>query len=391
MNATNPTEKVNAMTRMALLGLFIFAALAILFTGVFVIGNQQRMFTRSYRLRAEFPTVSGLLGGAEVRIGGVRKGTIDEIRMPSQPGGKVLVIMSLDEATRNLVKQDSMATIETEGLLGNKFMAISFGSPGAQGIQDWDTIQCTAPMDVSDLLRKTNDIMDTTHRTLSHFETTSEHIAAITARVDRGEGSVGAVLNDRSLYNKLSAATSDIAATSGEARQTVSQAKVGVTAFTENMEALKHNILFRGYFKDRGYQDVAELTKNEATVLPDAAAVKTFVFPAGDLFEKPEAMKLKDKHRLTEVGRYLETHPFGLVIIQTFTNHKGSQEANLLLTQAQATAVRTFLVESFELDDTKLKTKGRGEVDATEPGRTHWVEISVYAVDGPAQALAPLP
>jgi len=373
------------MTRMALLGLFIFAALMILFTGVFVIGNQQRMFTHSYRLRADFPTVSGLLSGAEVRIGGVRKGTIDEIRLPSQPGGRVLVVMSLDETTRNLVKQDSMATIETEGLLGNKFLAISFGSPGAQGIQDWDTLRCTPPMDVSDLLKKTSDIMDTTHRTLSHFETTSEHIAAITARVDRGEGSLGAVINDRLLYDKLSAATTDIAATSSEARQTVTQAKAGATAFTENMQALRHNILFRGYFKDRGYLDATELTKVEIATLPEVAAAKTFVFSAGELFESPQSMKLKDKQRLTEVGTYLETHPFGLAVIQAFTSPKGTQEENLLLTQGQAMGVRTFLAETFDLDDTKLKTKGMGEVDATEPGQTHWLVISIYAAAVPAR------
>lgn len=367
------------MTRMALLGLFICAALVILFTGVFAIGNQQRMFTHSYRLRTEFPTVSGLLAGAEVRIGGVRKGTVDEIRLPSQPGGKVRVLMSLDDATRNLVKQDSMATIETEGLLGNKFLAIAFGSPGAKGIQDWDTIQCTPPLEVSDLLKKTSDIMDTTHRTLRHFETTSEHIATITARVDRGDGSLGAVLKDRTLYNKLSAATTDIAATAGETRQVVTQAKAGVSAFTENMQALKHNILFRGYFKDRGYQDAAELTRAEVSTLPDAPAVKTFEFAAGDLFESPQSMKLKDKKRLTEVGTYLETHPFSLVVIQAFTSHKGTQEENLLLTQAQAMGVRTFLAETFELDDAKLKTKGMGEVPVTEPGKTHWLVISIYA------------
>jgi len=373
------------MNRMALLGLFVFTAVVILFTGVFVIGNQQRMFTHSYRLRAEFPTVSGLLDGAEVRLGGVRKGTVDEIRLPSQPGGKVLVVMSLDAATRNLVKQDSMATIQTEGLLGHKFLAITFGSPGSPGIQDWDTIQCTPPMDVSDLLKKTSDIMDTTHRTLSHLETTSRHIATMTARVDRGEGSLGAVLKDRSLYDKLSAATSDIAATSGEARETVAQAKVGATAFTENMQALKHNILFRGYFKDRGYQDAAELTKAEITALPDGVAVKRFEFAAGDLFESPQSMKLKNKKRLIEVGTYLETHPHGLVVIQAFTSHKGTQEQNLLLTQAQAVGVRTFLAETFALDDTKLKTKGMGEVEATEPARTQWLVISIYAATVPVQ------
>jgi outer membrane protein OmpA-like peptidoglycan-associated protein len=155
-----------------------------------------------------------------------------------------------------------------------------------------------------------------------------------------------------------------------------------VTAFTENMQALKQNILFRGYFKDRGYLDVTELTKFEVAELPIDPPMKTFAFTAGDLFDKPESTKLKNKKRLTEVGVYLETHPFSLVIIQAFTSHKGTLEENLVMTQAQALGIRTFLAEKFELDDTKLKTKGMGEVDVSQPGRTHWVEISVYALGG---------
>jgi outer membrane protein OmpA-like peptidoglycan-associated protein len=250
-------------------------------------------------------------------------------------------------------------------------------------VKDWDVIGCTPPLDVSDLLKKTSDIMDTTHRTLSHFETTSEHIATITARVDRGDGSLGAVLNDRALYNKLSAATTELAATSAEARQTVTQVKAGAVAFTENMQALKQNILFRGYFKDRGYKDVADVTKSEIAKMPEATALKSYVFAAGELFEKPDTAKLKDNMRLTEVGTYLKTHPFGLVVIQAFTSLKGTQEDNLLLTQAQAMVARNFLAEKFELDETKLKTKGMGEVDATEPGRTHWLEVSIYAASVP--------
>ena len=222
------------MNKMVVLGSFILGALLILFVGVFVIGNQQRMFTRAYRLRAEFPTVSGLLSGAEVRIGGVRKGTVDEIRLPTQPGSQVLVVLSLDDSTRNLVKRDSVAAIETEGLLGNKFLAVSFGSPEAGAVADWDVIGCSPPLDVSDLLKKTSGIMDTTQRTLTHFEGTSVHLAAITARLDRGDGSVGALLKDRSLYNKLSAASTDIVATSGEARQTMVEARVGVGAFPDS-------------------------------------------------------------------------------------------------------------------------------------------------------------
>ena len=128
------------MKKMALLGLFIFGSLVILFAGVFVIGNQQRMFTRSYHLHIEFPTVSGLMSGAEVRIGGVRQGTVDAIRLPARPGEQVVVTISLDSSTRNLVKQDSIAAIETEGLLGNKFLAISFGSLAAPSVSDWGAL-----------------------------------------------------------------------------------------------------------------------------------------------------------------------------------------------------------------------------------------------------------
>lgn len=367
------------MNRMALLGLFILGAMGILFAGVFIIGNQQRMFTHSYRLRAEFPTVSGLLSGAEVRLGGVRKGTVDEIRLPDHPGGKVLVTVSLDSSTRNLVKQDSMAAIETEGLLGNKYLAVSFGSPEAPGVKDWDTIASQVPLDISDLFKKTSAIMDTTQSTMKHFEATSEHISTITARVDHGDGTIGALLKERALYNQLTAATTDIAATSGEARKTVAQARIGVTAFTENMEALKQNILFRGYFKDRGYLDAADLTKWEIGEMPGAAPLKTFTFSAEDLFEKPGTARLKDKKRLDEVGAYLEANPFGLVIVQAFSSLAGEQDANLVLTQAQAMVVRNYLADTFKLDVAKLRTMGMGEGKTAQPDRSHRIEISVYA------------
>jgi hypothetical protein len=193
---------------------------------------------------------------------------------------------------------------------------------------------------------------------------------------------VGALLKDRALYDKLAAATTDIAATSGEARKTVAQARVGVTAFTEDMQALKQNFLFRGYFKDRGYLDPTELTKWELETLPAALPVKSFLLAAGDLFEKPEGVKLRDKKRLNEVGAYLEKNPFRLVLVQAFTGLVGGHDENLVLTQAQAMVVRNYLADKFELDDSKLKTKGMGEVPARAPGQTHWIEISVYAPEG---------
>ena len=354
------------MTRMALLGLFVFAALLILLAAVFIIGGQQMLFTTSYHLQAQFPTVSGLLNGAEVRLGGLRKGTVDEIRLPSRPGEKLVVSMSIDSSTRNLVKKDSIAAIETEGLLGNKFVAISFGSQEAGGVKDWDTIVSAPPLDLSDMLKKSNEIMDTTHSAMKNIDLATAQISSMTSRINP----------------QLSGAMTSMTATLGDARQTVVVAKGGLTSFQENMDALKRSFFFRGFFKDRGYMDSSELVKWEIQKLPDAAPVKKFVFSASDLFDKPDAAKLKDKKRLNEVGAYLEKNLFGLVVVQAFSGRAGDTEENMVLTQAQAMVVRDYLADKFELDDTKMKTKGMGEVAPTEKGRVHWVEISVYAPDG---------
>lgn len=359
------------MNQRAMLGLFISGALAILLAGVFVIGSQNRMFTRTYRLQAQFPTVSGLLAGAEVRLGGLRKGTVEEIRLPADPRSQVLVTLSLDAATARLVKTDSVAAIETEGLLGNKFIALTFGSPGAPEVRDGATLASAPLLDVSDLIRKTNAIMDSTQSTMKHLEASSAELATMTARINRGQGSVGALLHERTLYDSLSA-------TAAEAHEAMVHARSGAAAFDDDMQALKANILFRGFFKDRGYQDASELTKWEVAELPAGPPARTFTFTAQALFAKPDAAQLKGRKALNEVGAYLEKTPFTLVVVRAFSGGKGDKDANKLITQGQAMVVRSYLAERFDLDDAKLRTKAMGEVTTGEPGKERWVEILVF-------------
>ena len=119
------------MSRTARLGAFIVATLAILVVGIFIIGGKQYLFSSTYQLKAQFDNVVGLDAGGDVRVGGVHSGTVRNIVLPHKPGEKVTVIMDLGKSTHEIIKQDSVATIETEGLLGNQFLAISFGSAGS--------------------------------------------------------------------------------------------------------------------------------------------------------------------------------------------------------------------------------------------------------------------
>src|SRR5689334_5542065 len=89
------------MSRVARLGAFIFGALLILTFIVFRIGDKDFPFSRTYRLQAPFDNVAGLGNGAEVRLGGVRVGTVDFIQLPSHAGDKVLVVMKLESSTRD--------------------------------------------------------------------------------------------------------------------------------------------------------------------------------------------------------------------------------------------------------------------------------------------------
>jgi phospholipid/cholesterol/gamma-HCH transport system substrate-binding protein len=142
------------------LGIFIVAALVLFAAGVFWIGSKQFLFTSTYRLNADFQNVAGLVDGAEVRVGGLHQGTVKRIDLPRGPGQKLRVVMDLKGITRDVIKKDSVAAISSEGLVGDKFIEISFGSAQAQKVNEGDTIQTATPLQISDLIQKANSILD---------------------------------------------------------------------------------------------------------------------------------------------------------------------------------------------------------------------------------------
>ena len=76
---------------------------------------------------------------------GPGEGTVKRINLPKRPDGKVTVVMDMHQATREVLKNDSVAAIKSEGLLGDKYVEISFGSPEAQKLKNGDTIASAPP------------------------------------------------------------------------------------------------------------------------------------------------------------------------------------------------------------------------------------------------------
>src|SRR6202161_1339862 len=310
------------------LGLFIVAGLAVLVAGVFFIGSGQSLFQSTYRVKAEFQNVVGLSDGAGVRVGGLHQGTVKHIQLPNRPDGKMTVIMDLDRGTRDVLKQDSVAAIKSEGLIGDKYVEISFGSDNAAALKDGDTIPSEKPMDMSNLVKKADQLLDPAQGAVADLNGTASNLKSISAKIDNGQGTVGAVINDKTSYQKANA---------------------GATALNEDMEALKHNFLLRGFFKNRGYEDASDLTKHAIADLPQGEPEKVFEYDGQKIFN--EQAKLKDEKALKEAGEYLQTNKFSLAVVAVSTGMKGETEKDRLLSEGRASVVRDYLAKNFRLDD----------------------------------------
>jgi len=356
------------MSRTFRLGAFIVATLLIFAAGVFWIGGKQFMFNSTYRLNADFQTVAGLPDGADVRVGGVHEGTIARIQLPRGPNEKVRVVMKMKNTTRNVVKKDSVAAIRSEGLVGDKYVEVSFGSENAPNVDNDDLIQGEAPLEFSDLLKKTNGLLDSAGGAMQDIGSTAEDLKAISSKINHGTGTMGALVNDKSVYQRINA---------------------GAAALQEDMEALKHNFLLRGFFNSRGYEDSVDLTKHEIPKLPAAPVSKEFAYEAKQIFDKPDTAKLKNPKILNQAGAFLENNRFGLAVVAGHTDMKGDSDKNRLLTEARAMVVRDYLVKNFKLDDTRIKTIGQGKVaDANTSGA---MEILIYPTGTSAPNAQPAP
>jgi phospholipid/cholesterol/gamma-HCH transport system substrate-binding protein len=364
------------MSRAARLGAFIIATLAILAAGIFIIGDRQYLFTSTYRLQTQFSTVVGLDAGAEVRVGGVHSGSVRGIELPKTPAGKITVLMDLQRSTHDIVKRDSVAAIQTEGVLGNEYISISFGSAEGADVRDGNMISSEPPLAMADLLKKTDAILDSSQAAVTNTAAATASLKSISAKIDDGQGTIGALVNDRTMY-------SDLNQTTVQMRGAMTHVQAGIADFQENMEALKQNFLLRGYFKKRGYEDSADLAKDAILHLPEGSPLKTFTYEPKRLFDKIDTAKLKNEGSLGTAGKFLAQNGFGVAVVVVYAGATGDAQKDLVLTQARAAVVREYLVGNFGFDDTQLKTLGMGKkvsADANVNADSGWgdVEIVIY-------------
>src|SRR5882724_6487855 len=146
--------------RNASIGLFVIGGLLLFGIGMFVIGDRHQAFARHTEYYAEFVNLAGLTNGSKVRVAGMDAGQVLAIAVPDSPPARFRVKWRIDAKLRGLVRADSIATIDTEGIVGGTYLSIRQGSAQAAEAQAFATIPSKEPTELSELLSRGNDLLN---------------------------------------------------------------------------------------------------------------------------------------------------------------------------------------------------------------------------------------
>jgi phospholipid/cholesterol/gamma-HCH transport system substrate-binding protein len=198
-------------------GVFVLVALAAFLGMIYALGAKSRLFEAKYTIHAEFSEVGGLAEGATVRLAGVQIGRVSGVELPSQPGGKVRVDLSIAKRFTDRVRKDSVARIETQGLLGDKIVEITIGGTNARPIGPGETIASKDPADLGQVvsegaqtvkdvaalaasLRETAEGLKQSHliedasAAVANTRKVTDQVARIVNEVERGKGWANALI-----------------------------------------------------------------------------------------------------------------------------------------------------------------------------------------------------
>lgn len=230
-------------------GIFATVMLTLLLTGIFLIGRNKSMFQRTFLLYGTFKNVGGLQVGNNVRFVGIDVGTVESIDILSDTTARVA--LRIRQKVRPFIKKGAVAGISSDGLMGDKLITISSGRESNTPVDDEDTIHAVDPLDYDQVLDRLSGVA-------ANAEVITEQLAGIATQINQGKGSIGRLLYSDSL-------ATDLEGTVTEARKTVKSIRKGSDGFSENMEALKHNFLLRGYYrkKEKAAKKQAEERKKE--------------------------------------------------------------------------------------------------------------------------------
>jgi phospholipid/cholesterol/gamma-HCH transport system substrate-binding protein len=169
-------------------GLFVTVGLA-LFTGtLFIIGNRQEGFARKTTFQTQFSNLSGLAEGAKVRVSGVDAGKIKKIDLPRSASEKFRLVLEVEARLQPMIRTDSVASIATEGVVGDEYVQVGRGSDQAPEAQPDTMLPSKEPFELSAMMEKANGLLNEVQATIGdvrgRVDTSLDSITRTVNRVD---------------------------------------------------------------------------------------------------------------------------------------------------------------------------------------------------------------
>ncbi|RAU83403.1 MlaD family protein [Pontibacter arcticus] len=289
--------------RSIIVGIFVFLAIAIFIASVLILGGQQKRFIKSVAVTAVFDDVEGMKIGNNVWFSGVKIGNVKDIHFYGTD--QVEVVMNIEESSQKYIRKDAMARISSESLIGNKIIEIFGGSQQAPEIANGDRLKSQANLN-------TDDIMKTLQENNKNFVGITSNISELSARLVKGEGTMGALLTDSTLALNFKAMIASLEQTSAN---TV-RASNALTQFTSKLNT-------KGGLANELLTDTAVFNQLQSSVAEMQKATKAASQMAANLQET--STKLNDNNNA--VGVLLNDEKFANQLQSTMQNlETGSQK-----------------------------------------------------------------
>jgi len=315
------------------LGVFVFAGMLALIFSFYLIGKNHNLFGSDFELKVRFSNLNGLMEGDNVLFSGIQAGTVKSFNMINDTS--IEVTLMIDNKIKDYIPKNAVASIGTEGLMGNKIVNILPVKRTAVKVHEGDLLPAQKMLNTDEMLQtlsKTNnnlavisegikgvvlrinssDIMtllndkriganlrsslENIDKTTANAKVMSYNLNDIVAQIRKGKGAAGALLTDTGFAGNLKEALAKIKSASDNAdkltvqlntlvnninqdltdgkgaahsllrdsviannfKKSMDNIEKGTDSFSQDMEALKHNFLLRGYFKNLEKQQKKE-------------------------------------------------------------------------------------------------------------------------------------
>lgn len=259
------------------LGMFVIIGLVLFVSALYFVGKQKNLFGSTFHLRSNFKSVSGLEVGNNVRFSGINIGTVSEIELVTD--SSVVVKLLIKDEVRKFIKSDAVASIGSDGLMGDKVLTIYAGTNSNRIVKDNDVIASRKAIDMEDVMSSVKTSVDnagiiTTElakfssnmnsgngmvsklmtdkefansitNTLANLESSSNEFANFTTKMNNGKGALSKLVTDEKMGRTIDS--------------TLTNVKTGTEGLNEVIEAAKHNFLLRGYFNKKKKEEDKKL------------------------------------------------------------------------------------------------------------------------------------